>query len=98
MPWFRCLICGENFPGQIVGESGPVGFYVTRFVEASDPTDAEAVAILALRTEPSLAPAPGWMPAGQSRVFFEEIEEVTAERVPAVPPGFAWHPMDDAEA
>ena len=96
MAWFRCFIRGENFPGQMIGSAGPVGFYVTRFVEATGATEAEVIALRVLRAEPSLAPPPGFTPSGQARVFFEEIEEVTADRVPATPPGFAWHPTDDA--
>ena len=98
MAWFQCFIRGENFPGQLIGEPGPVGFYVTRFVEAADPEAAEAAALRGLRAEPKLAPPSGFIPMGQTRVFFEEITEPAAEQVPAVQPGFAWHPMEDADA
>ena len=59
MAWFRCFIRGEDFPGQVVGESGPVGFYVTRFVEAADAREAEAIAFRSLRAQPKLAPPTG---------------------------------------
>lgn len=93
MAWFRCFIRGENFPGQLVGEPRPVGFYVTRFVEAADPQAAEFVAIHGLRAEPKLTLPPGFTPNGQARVFFEEIEAVAVEQVPAIQPGFVWYPM-----
>lgn len=96
MAWFRCFVRGENFPGQLVGEAGPVGFYVTRFVEAADPEAAEQAVVDSLRAEPQLAPPAGYTPDGQVRVDFEEIEELAAEEVPAVQPGFAWYPMEDA--
>jgi hypothetical protein len=96
MAWFRCFIRGENFPGQLAGEDGPVGFYVTRFVEATDAAAAESVALQALRAE--LTPPPGYMPSGQARVYFEEIEKLPVKRVPAVLPGFVWHPMEDTDA
>jgi hypothetical protein len=96
--WFRCFIRGENFPGQLVGEARPVGFYVTRFVEAADEAAAESAALHSLRAEPKLAPPSGYTPSGQVRVFFEEIEELPATKVPATQPGFAWHPMEDADA
>ena len=96
MAWFRCLILGEIFPGQRIGEAEPVGFYVTRFVEAADATEAEAAALWALRAEPKLAPLPGHTPSGQARVFFEVVEELAAADVPPVQPGFAWHPMGEA--
>jgi hypothetical protein len=95
MAWFRCLIRGENFPGQMIGEAGPVGFYVTRFVEAADTTEAEAAALRALRAEPKMTPPPGHTPSGQARVFFEVVEEVAAADVPPVQTGFAWHPMGE---
>jgi hypothetical protein len=66
MAWFRCFICGENFPGQLIGETQLVGFYVTRFVEATDAAGAEAAALQALRAEPQLAPAPGLHTVGAS--------------------------------
>lgn len=96
MAWFRCFIRGDNFPGQMIGEAGPVGFYVIRFVEAADAGEVEAAAIQLLRTEPQMAPPHGYTPSGQARVFFEEIEEVSAERVPTVQPGFTRHPMDES--
>ncbi|HEY1189613.1 MAG TPA: hypothetical protein VGE74_18345 [Gemmata sp.] len=96
MAWFRCFIRGENFPGELIGAAGPVGFYATRFVEAASPEAAEGAVLQALKAEPNLAPPPGYTPSGQARVFFEEIEEVVGELAPSVPPGFAWHPMEGA--
>jgi hypothetical protein len=93
MAWFRCFIRGEYFPGQLVGVAGPVGFYVTRFVEADDEAAAELSALQGLQAEPKLTPPPGYTPSGQTRVFFEEIEAVAAEQVPTVQPGFVWYPM-----
>ena len=94
--WFRCFINGESFPGDLIGESGPVGFYVTRFVEAEDAAGAEAAALEALRGEPHLAPPSGFVPTGQARVFFEEIEETAVDRVPTPAPGFTWYRMDES--
>ena len=109
--WYRCLIRGENFPGQTTGSAplvkdarpidppGPVGFYVTRFVEAASAEEAEQNALLLLRSEPRLAPPEGYTPTGQARVFFEEISPVGAEEVPDPQPGFAFYPMEsDATA
>jgi hypothetical protein len=86
----------RELPGELVGEAGPVGFYVTRFVEAADAEAAEAAALQALRAEPKLAPPAGCAPPGEARVFFEEIAELAAADVPRVQPGFAWHPMEEA--
>jgi hypothetical protein len=98
VPWFRCFIHGEGFPGAILNEAGPVGFYLTRFVEATDPKAAETAALTLLRAEPNLAPPPGFVPTGQARVLFEEIEEIDADDVPEVPPGFVWYRMPPEEA
>jgi hypothetical protein len=95
MPWFKCFIHGVNFPGELAGESGLVGFYVARFVEAADEQEAESRVLEGLRAEPKLAPPPGYKPAGIARIDFEEIEEVPANEVPAKPSGFAWHSMED---
>jgi hypothetical protein len=98
MTWFRCLIRGENFPGELVGQAGRVGFYVTRFVQAADATGAEMQALQELRSEPQLVPPPGYTPSGITRVFFEEIAAVSPDQVPAQRPGFVWYVMEpDAE-
>lgn len=94
MAWFRCFIRGENFPGELIGQPGLVGFYLTRFVEAVNAEEAETRAMQGLRSEPKLAPPPGYKPSGITRVWFEEIAELPADQVPARQPGFAWYPME----
>jgi hypothetical protein len=42
MAWFRCFLRGEHFPGELVGEAGPIGFYVTRFVSSTFTAQAGA--------------------------------------------------------
>jgi len=94
MPWFRCFIRGENFPGELAGETGLIGFYTTRFVEAASAQQAESLVLEQLRAEPKLAPPAGYKPTGITRVFFEKIAEVAADQVPARQQGFVWYPMD----
>ena len=106
--WYRCFIRGENFPGQLahsaalvedarpVGAQEPVGFFVTRFVEADSVEQAEQNALLLLRSEPKLAPPEGYKPSGRARVFFEEISEVRPEEVPDPQPGIAFYPMESS--
>ena len=94
MAWFRCFIRGENFPGELAGEPGLVGFYVTRFVEAANAEEAEGHAMAALRAEPNLVPPAEYQPSGIARVYFEEITELRQEQIPPQQPGFVWHPMD----
>lgn len=97
MPWYRCMIRGENFPGQVIGEPGRVGFFLIRFVEAEDAASAESSALHLLRAEPKLAPPPGHTPKGDARVYFEHIEELALGAVPPVQPGFAWYRMEGAD-
>ena len=97
MPWFRCLVRGENFPGQMIGRSEPVGFYVNRFIDAANPHEAELSALQSLRAEPKLAPPPGYEPSHECRVYFEEIEELTVDEVPAMQPGLVWYAMEDKD-
>ncbi len=75
MPWYRCLIEGENFPGSIIGETQPVGFYTTRWIEASSPEDAETAALAALRLEPNFQ-IDDAEKTKDAKVYFEEIAEV----------------------
>lgn len=75
MPWFECFIEGADFPGALIGETGLVGFCVTRWVEASSTDEAQIVALDLLRSEPRVqietaAKTP------DARVYFTEITEV----------------------
>src|SRR3546814_8747667 len=75
MPLFRCIICGENFPGTLLGQEELVGFYTTRFVEADSPEQAEIMAIELLRNDPSLDVSSEHR-TQSAKVFFEDIDEV----------------------
>src|SRR3546814_17175149 len=78
MPLFRCIICGENFPGTLLGQEELVGFYTTRFVEADSPEQAEIMAIELLRNDPSLDVSSEHR-TQSAKVFFEDIDEVRSE-------------------
>jgi hypothetical protein len=68
---------GENFPGRLIGSRKPIGFYVTRFVEAQSVEDAESLALQALQRERSLRVPPVVRKRfADARVYFEEIVEV----------------------
>ncbi len=75
MPVFRCVMRGESFPGAIAGESEPVGFYATRFVEADSAADAEPAALRVLRADRTFD-IPADQRSTNSAVYFEEIDEV----------------------
>lgn len=58
MPLFRCFIRGENFPGKLIGERKPIGFYTTCYVEAQSSEQAEMLAVDLLRNDKDLALSP----------------------------------------
>jgi hypothetical protein len=98
MVWFRCFIRGENFPGNEDARDRPLGFYTTRFVEADSEAEAETRGLAILRAHPWLASMRGHPSAARARVFFQEIEEVPADRVPAETPGLSLFAMDGTPA
>src|SRR3546814_18930299 len=71
-------ICGENFPGTLLGQEELVGFYTTRFVEADSPEQAEIMAIELLRNDPSLDVSSEHR-TQSAKVFFEDIDEVPGD-------------------
>ena len=75
MAWFRCLIEGENFPGVLIRKKGLVGFYTTRWIEASSPEEAEMSALDALRAEPAFQ-LKNLTLGPDAKVQFTEIVEV----------------------
>lgn len=90
MPWFRCVIEGENFPGVLVRKKGLVGFFTTRWVEASSPEEAEVAALETLRGEPTFqmkTPAKG----AEAKVYFTVIAEVAGPG--GVNSGATWFSM-----
>jgi hypothetical protein len=94
MTLFRCLIRGENFPGELIGQTTAVGFHATRFVEAQSAQEAERIAVAALREEAALT-VTAEPRTKNAKVYFEKIEEVPAatERVPNE--GFSFFSMDN---
>lgn len=93
MKWFRCLIEGRNFPGILIGEESPVGFYTTRFVEAETPADAELNVLANLKNEKSLTLPVGHPKPMDAKVFFEEITLVDFSDVPESSSGFTFYVM-----
>jgi len=94
MAWFRCSIRGENFPGELIGEHGLIGFLISRDVEAGSAEQAEDYALELLRAEPKLTPPAGYIPTGIARIFVEEIVEVSAAESPSQQQGFTFYSMN----
>ncbi len=93
MPWFKCSICGEDFPGAILSQADDIGFYVTRFVEAASPEEAELVALADLKSDEKLRLPSGIEAPAKARVDFEEIVEIERTDVPSIQPGFVFFAM-----
>ena len=91
MPWFRCLIEGENFPGALIRRKGLVGFYTTRWIEASSAEEAEISALEALRAEPMFK-VENVALSLDAKVYFTEIFEVDGPA--GVNSGATWFAMD----
>jgi hypothetical protein len=93
MPLYRCFIRGENFPGELIGQTTAIGFHATRFVDAQSAQEAERIAVAALREDAALTVTVEPR-VKNAKVFFESIEEVASdtERVPNT--GFAFFSMD----
>jgi hypothetical protein len=82
----------------LIGSSGLVGFYVTRFGEASDAKDAEKSVLQILRADPKLAQPLGHTPSGKAQIVFEEIEEVEIiGEIPSSQPGIVFFAMEEEE-
>lgn len=94
MTWYKCLIRGENFPGELIGQQHRVGFYVTQFVQAATPDAAEHTALSKLKSHASLQLPEGAEKPKNARVYFEEIVEVRHDDVPDVQPGLSFYPME----
>lgn len=93
MPLFRCFIRGENFPGELIGLTAAVGFHATRFVDAGSATEAERIAVAALRQDAALTVA-AEPRVKNAKVYFESIEEVPTETERAPNAGFTFFAME----
>jgi hypothetical protein len=93
LKWFKCLIAGENFPGELIGEKNLIGFYTTRFVQSEHPSEVENIVLGNLKNESSLKLPQGVKPNSKAKIYFEEISEVHEVEVPKVKSGFTFYVM-----
>lgn len=91
---FACFVHGRDFPGELIGEQGLVGFYTTRIVSAETPEQAEQAALESLRSDEKLQ-----LPAGLDKakarnaaIFVEEMSEAKDDQEIN---GFTWYTNDD---
>ena len=91
MAWFKCLIEGENFPGNLIQQEGLVGFFTTRCVEAETADEAEMRALASLRQE-ALFDLGGAAGPKDARVYFNTIVEIDEPLPPHS--GATWFQME----
>ena len=94
MPFYRCLIRGENFAWKTDAGWELMGFYTTRWVQALHPAAAEQRVVARLREEPKFQRPDGYAGGPPAKVFVEEVAKVKA-----LPrgrgSGAAWFAMDE---
>lgn len=92
MALFRCSIRGENFPGELIGQSAAIGFHATRFIDAPSAAEAERLVVAALRQDAALTVAVEPR-TKNAKVYFDSIEEVPpgTDRLPNS--GFSFFAM-----
>jgi hypothetical protein len=76
MPFYRCVVRGENFAWKKGSGWELMGFYTTRFVQALNPAAAERRVVAWLRTEPPFQRPDGYAGAPPATVYVEEIEKI----------------------
>ena len=92
MPWFRCLIRGENF---VTSDDEAMGFYTTRWIRSEDAESAELDCLERLKNEEELRQTFPLDLSPAAKVYFEEVEEL-AENPNKVGGGFTFFGMSDA--
>ena len=79
---------------MVIGEGGLVGFFTTRWVEASDEVEAEQIALARLKDEALFEVAPEFRNS-VARVYFDEIVAVAERPSDIIEGGAAWFPMEE---
>jgi hypothetical protein len=76
MKRFKVKLHGENFLLNIDGELKKFGFYVTIFVKAENPQEAEKIAIILIHQNPNLRDTVLNENIDRPKINLEEIKEV----------------------
>jgi hypothetical protein len=94
MPFYRCLIRGENFAWKTDSGWELMGFYTTRWVQASHAPAAEQHVVTRLREEPEFQRPDGYVGGPPTKVFIEEIAKVRSLPLRRGS-GATWFVMDE---
>lgn len=91
MKKFSVLLRGENFFINVDDARQRLGFYTTRYVEATDESEAEARAVDLLRQDARLREAVQNDPSDPPMLFAEEIDELDSfDGIESLTPGLAF--------
>lgn len=94
MPWFRCLLNGENFPGVLIDRDVPVGFYVTRYVQAGHAAEAERIAVQRVLDEEPISALRQSVDCSVAKILADEVELFREECLPEQESGFIFYAME----
>ena len=84
MPWYRVKMHGENFFFDFDGKARRMGFYVSKFVEASGDTEARQRAIAQIHEDRRLG---AQLEADDlATLDVDDVSEVDKASVPELPP------------
>jgi hypothetical protein len=93
MPKYQVEINGQNFLLEFDGRVAKHGFFTTRFVEASDPTDAENAAVQMIRETRRLRDILRNTSDNPPVMDVVQIVELNSfDGIEERKPGFVWHP------
>lgn len=93
---YRVLLHGHNLWLELEGKVQLVGFYVTRFVEASSTLEAGRRALEQVESEPHVRGAKNRR-GDPPFVDVSETCSVVRADVPKVAPGYALYPVEESE-
>lgn len=94
MKYYRVLLNGQNFLINYEGKKIYMGFYTTRFVEASNSEEAELKAVNNIRNNEKLKDATlnkSWQK--KAKIYLDEIYEIEEKDVQR-DYGFGWYKME----
>ncbi len=92
MAHYRVPVNGRNF--WLRYDTGPkcLSFYTVRFMEAATEIEAESAAVELVKRDPKLAGLVLNESTDPPMIHVGEIDQVEAEQVPEIAPGFSFYP------
>lgn len=93
MPLWRVKLNGQNFWLRMNGTPKRLGFFTTRYVEASNAQEAELLAVQLIRDDPELRPVINEH-SDPPKVFAEEIVQVAVPSHNRPNTGYTFYPEE----